>query len=254
MYFLARQKNRTGPVHSSPIVPTAGPALSVLSVLSILSVLVALAAWSGCRSAERNVGRIPASDHVQTLRQVPIQGLSVPGPGTFLIARRGLPDPNFSESVVLLLDYNREGAIGLIINRPTDLKLGEVLPKLTVLERRPDRLFFGGPVAKGHLSLLVRVREKLENVNRIMGDTYASGDITLLLRLIAEGNDDFRVYGGYAGWAPGQLDAEVERGDWYIVTAEERFVFYGDPERIWTELIERVDLKTVKAFGSRFSG
>jgi putative transcriptional regulator len=161
--------------------------------------------------------------------------------GKFLVASRSLKDPSFSETVVLLIEYERHGAMGLVINRPSEVKLSKVFPQITELQERTDTVFLGGPVARRDLFMLVRSASKPENAHRIFNDIYVSSSRTVLERMI--GNTDpgerFRVYAGHAGWAPGQLDHEVSRGAWHILEADAETVFSKAPSKIWPELIRR---------------
>jgi putative transcriptional regulator len=74
---------------------------------------------------------------------------------------------------------------------------------------------------------------------------HLGSDELVLKRTIAEGEDEFRVYAGHAGWAPGQLDNEIARGDWYVLPAERKFIFHPRPSEVWRELIQRVDIQVV---------
>jgi putative transcriptional regulator len=169
--------------------------------------------------------------------------------GKFLIAKRHLRDPNFSKTVVLLVDYSQRGAKGLIINRPTDVRISEALPEMEALHRRPDTLYVGGPVALGLLLLLIRSGSEIEESRHVFEDVYLSSSPALLQRLIEEeyNVERFRVYAGYAGWAPGQLDHEVSRGDWYISSGDAQTVFERPSSEIWSDLIRRCSAQLVKA-------
>jgi putative transcriptional regulator len=156
--------------------------------------------------------------------------------GKFLIAGRNLVDPNFARTVVLLVEYGPGGALGLVVNRPTPVKLGSVLPDLEGPGRKVE-IFFGGPVSRGSLSLLARSDGVLEEASEVVKGVHVSRSLELLTRLAARKNGRLRVFAGYAGWAPGQLDNEVERGDWYIVPADENSVFAAEPEDLWRLLI-----------------
>lgn len=163
----------------------------------------------------------------------------VPAKGMFLIASRALADPNFVETVILLLEYDRSGALGLIINRPTRVRLSHLLPEVDELESRDDLVYEGGPVARQQVLLLLRSRERPPDSGRIFADTWVSSSL-VTLRALAGGElsgDSFHAFVGYAGWAPGQLDSEVARGDWHIVPADEVAVFDREAGEIWPELI-----------------
>lgn len=159
--------------------------------------------------------------------------------GKFLVAGRDLKDPNFSETVVLLIDYNRQGAMGLVINRPTELKLSTILPEIEGLQQRTNTVYIGGPVARSDMFLLIRSGSQLEGSRRVFEDIYVSSSLPLLHRMIEEADVGvrFRAYAGHAGWAPEQLDREVSRGDWYVLRADAETIFDMAPSEIWPELI-----------------
>jgi putative transcriptional regulator len=161
--------------------------------------------------------------------------------GMFLVASRRLMDPNFSESVVLLLEYDSKGALGLIVNRPTEVVLTELLPEVDELKERTDVVYVGGPVSKNRIVLLMRSEQHPRESGRVFADTYVSSSMETLKHAVAlaEEGGTFHAYVGYAGWGAGQLDNEVERGDWHISPAEETIVFDRAPEEIWPELIEK---------------
>jgi putative transcriptional regulator len=159
----------------------------------------------------------------------------------FLVASRQLKDPNFLKTVVLLLEYSRSGAMGLVINRPTEVKLSNVLPKMEGLQDLADTLYVGGPVAKKQMLLLVRSGSKPNDSRRVFDDIYVSSSRALLQKMINDGDQGkaFRLYAGHAGWAPGQLDREVKRGGWHVLQADVATVFEKVPSEIWPELIHR---------------
>jgi putative transcriptional regulator len=170
--------------------------------------------------------------------------------GKFLVASRNLKDPTFFETVVLLIDYDRDGAVGLIINRPTKLKLSKVLPEMEGLQQRSDTVYLGGPVAKTQMSLLIRTDSQPEGAHRVFDNMYMASSRKVLQRLIDDAAEEerFRVYAGYAGWAPGQLDREVSRGGWHILPADAETVFDKEPLEIWPELIRRTSAQWVKFY------
>ena len=171
----------------------------------------------------------------------PFQSETELAQGKFLIAGRDLNDPNFSETVVLLVDYNQRGALGLVINRPTEVKLSTVLPEIEGVQERTDTVYMGGPVARGQMLLLIRSGSQPQEAHLVFADTYVSSSRAVLQRMVggAEAGEKFRVYAGYAGWAPGQLDQEVARGDWYILQADAETIFDKAASEIWPELIRR---------------
>lgn len=174
-----------------------------------------------------------------------------PARGKFLIAGPEMRDPNFSETVVLLLEYDETGALGLIINWPTEMPADHVLPDVEGLAESPHQVFIGGPVQRGQITLLVQADEAPGDARHVFADIYFSGSGDLLRRLASETDSDkqFRLYLGFAGWGAGQLDAELARGGWRVLPGEAPIVFDPSPESVWSELVERstvhwTDLRT----------
>lgn len=174
-----------------------------------------------------------------------------PARGKFLIAGPEMRDPNFSETVVLLLEYDETGALGLIINWPTEMPADHVLPDVEGLAESPHQVFIGGPVQRGQITLLVQADEAPGDARHVFADIYFSGSGDLLRRLASETDSDkqFRLYLGFAGWGAGQLDAELARGGWRVLPGESPIVFDPSPESVWSELVERstvhwTDLRT----------
>ncbi len=161
--------------------------------------------------------------------------------GMFLVASRGLVDPNFRRSVVLLVAHDEDGAMGVIVNRRTDLTLSTVLPDIEELADRPDQLFVGGPVASTQIILLLRAADPPRNSQHVFNDVYFSGSLTTLMDYLEDQDlvGAMHAYAGYAGWAPGQLEGELERGDWNLVSADAETVFSESPEEMWPELIRQ---------------
>lgn len=168
--------------------------------------------------------------------------------GKFLVASRHLKDPNFSETVVLLIDYNWHGAMGLVINRPTEVRLSTVLPEIEGLQQRMDTVYIGGPVARGQMLVLIRSASQPERSRRVFDDIYVSSSRTVLQRMTghADVEERYRVYAGHAGWAPGQLEREVSRGSWHILQADAETLFDKAPSEIWPELIRRSSVRWVR--------
>jgi putative transcriptional regulator len=171
--------------------------------------------------------------------------------GKFLVASKQLRDPQFFETVVLLLEYDSKGAMGLVINRPTTVKLSKVLPEIEGLQKRSDTIYLGGPVAKNQLMLLIRTSSPPEGSRLVFKDIYLSSSQTVIEKMVdnPDAPERFRVYAGYAGWAPGQLDHEVSRGGWHILQADAESVFDKTPSEIWPELIRRSSALWVRVVG-----
>jgi putative transcriptional regulator len=167
-----------------------------------------------------------------------------PAAGKFLIASRGLLDPNFSQTVILLVEYGSEGAMGVIINRPTAVDLEELLPDLGGDEAPDVTVGVGGPVAHWQMVLLYRRSAGFEESESVFDDVYFSASRDVLDQLLAEGSE-FRIYVGYAGWSPGQLDFEIDRGSWYVLPGDTDSIFGPAPFELWRELIVQGEAKWV---------
>ena len=160
-----------------------------------------------------------------------------PTKGVFLVAKPSIASGPFYKSVVLLLSHGDEGTLGLIVNRATGMTLSEALPDLDA-SAAMHALHFGGPVALEGLIFLFRSDEPPEGVDGVMGNVYFSSNAEVLEALIEEqqGPEELRLYLGHSGWAPGQLDNELLRGDWDVVPADAFTVFRKKTETMWDEL------------------
>lgn len=162
-----------------------------------------------------------------------------PAPGKFLVAARSIRDPRFRKTVILILKYDRSGAVGLVVNIPTGISLSSAFPKVTELRKRRDKIFIGGPVSVNKVFLLIRTKKAPEGSLRVFRHTYVSSSMSVLksMALHERKGDRFRVFAGYAGWAPGQLERELASGSWYVMDADEKLVFSKDTSLLWQELI-----------------
>ena len=164
--------------------------------------------------------------------------------GKLLVASRELRDPNFAETVVLVIDYDKDGAAGLIVNVPTDVSLSRVFDDVSLGANATLKAFAGGPVARDHALALVRSRPGLTGVRTIVPgiDLVSSRERLEQTLLSAADSDRFRIYLGRAGWGPGQLERETERGAWHVFEAQADLVFDSHPDTVWRRLIRRVEL------------
>src|SRR6266849_8355944 len=130
--------------------------------------------------------------------------------GKFLVASRRLGDPNFVETVILLLAYDEKGTIGVVINRPTEARLSTLLSEVKELQKRTDVVYLGGPVGRSQMLILARSNGQVEQSLRVFEDVYTVAGQRMLEQLIHEvgAQAKFRAYLGYAGWGAGQLDFE----------------------------------------------
>ncbi|MBF0560245.1 MAG: YqgE/AlgH family protein [Nitrospirae bacterium] len=157
--------------------------------------------------------------------------------GVFLIANKNIGDPRFRETVIFLISLDERGAMGVIINRPTKITIPQALPGM----ESNDLVYAGGPVALNQLLILVRFGSQPGKAFHLFDSVYITSDTSDLGQLINEpkGEGRFRVYAGYAGWAPGQLEREIARSDWLTTEADSALIFDKPASSVWRELIEK---------------
>jgi len=166
--------------------------------------------------------------------------------GRLLVATPLLGDPNFRRSVVLVVeDEPGEGTLGVVLNRPTETPVEQVLESWTDLVTQPPVVFRGGPVSPNSALGLAIVPGEDEPVGwrALDGMTLRSRiglvDLDAPPQLLEGGIASLRVFAGYAGWGPGQVQAEIEEGAWYVLPAEPADAFAAEPERLWQTVLRR---------------
>ena len=157
--------------------------------------------------------------------------------GQLLIAAPSLVDPNFRRTVVLIAQHTAEGAMGLVLNRPSEATVAEAVPPLAELVPDGDTVWSGGPVEQGGVIVLAEFDDLSASAELVFGDIGfmpAEAD----LETAAEAMLRARVFAGYAGWDAGQLEAELEEEAWYVEPATEDDVF-NDADDLWSVVLER---------------
>lgn len=164
--------------------------------------------------------------------------------GRLLVATPDLRDPNFHRTVVLMLEHNDEGALGLVLNRPSDTPLAEVLPDWKAIATEPGIVFVGGPVQQTTAICLARRppdgsadAPPWDPVLRELG--IGTVDLDGDVGDVAHTCEDLRVFAGYSGWGEGQLEGELEVGGWYVLDALAQDAFSRDPSRLWRDVLAR---------------
>jgi putative transcriptional regulator len=154
-----------------------------------------------------------------------------------LVARAELPDPNFKDAVVLVMNNIAPAPAGLIINRPTRIPVAHLFPDIEGLANLDDKVYFGGPVQIESASFLFRAAIPPEDATHVVDDVYLSMDGELLRKLLSREKpmEGLRIFIGYSGWGAGQLQAEIARGDWTLAPAEPHAIFDGKSEHPWPE-------------------
>ncbi len=158
-----------------------------------------------------------------------------PAQGKLLVATDVVQGEMFAKTVVLLLHYDDTGAFGLVVNRPTDVRLEELLAEEDMIEGYRGTLFWGGPVQMGSLRALMHTDEPPDKAEKIVDSVYL---VAFEDSLAPDSTDpaSLRLYIGYAGWAPGQLDHELARGSWHVLPGAGEHVFDEDPASLWKRL------------------
>jgi putative transcriptional regulator len=161
-----------------------------------------------------------------------------------LVAKPGLVDPNFREAVVLVTQARDSSTVGVILNRPTPQKIGELMPNVAGVERYADAVYSGGPVMRQVVVALFHAEaEPKAAAFHVLRGVYLSMHPANVEPLLAT-SERYRLYAGFAGWAPRQLETELERDSWYVLPASDEIIFRQDTNGMWLELLE-------KARGSR---
>ena len=152
-----------------------------------------------------------------------------------LVARAELADSNFKDSVVLVMNNIGPAPAGVIINRPTRIAVSRLFPDLERLAQLDDKLYFGGPVETALVSFLFRTDTPPEHATQVLDGVHFSTNGELLRKLLGRDKpmDGLRIFIGHSGWAPGQLEAEIARGDWTLAPAEKDAIFNGKSEHPW---------------------
>lgn len=166
-----------------------------------------------------------------------------PAAGMFLVARRGFLDPNFSETVIYLLQHDREATFGVVVNRPAGTVLSDTLPYMADTAFASSPVYRGGPMDPELLVMLVRNQPHSDLMRPITDSIQASISLQVLNEMLVENRppEEVRFYLGYAGWTPGRLEQELEHHYWHLLKGDPDAVFKADAETLWQRLIERLD-------------
>ncbi len=169
-----------------------------------------------------------------------IEGLAT---GKILVAQRKLRDPNFAETAVLLVYYDEDGAMGLVINRRTKFPLSRLFSDMQERRTLSDPVYVGGPVERTSGMALLRSATEPDESRHLFANVYLITKRTLLEKIVAAGKESsvFRVYLGYCGWAPEQLESEIEAGAWHVFPGDAKLVFDPEPDTLWERLIRKTE-------------
>lgn len=190
------------------------------------------------------------------------RGGPVAAPGRLLVANPLLPDPNFDRTVVLLLAAGDDGALGLVLNRPSQTRVGTPLPRWEPLATDPAVLFLGGPVQHQAMICLAGPGGSAAAATGTPGDPGIPGepaepagpgepdwkalipgvgtlDLDVDPARLGDRFERIRLFAGYAGWGAGQLEAEIAAGAWWVVEADPSDPFSADPDGLWVRVLRR---------------
>jgi putative transcriptional regulator len=155
--------------------------------------------------------------------------------GQLLIAGPALLDPNFWRTVVLIVEHSDEGALGLVLNRPSETTVGEAVPQFEDLLSLDEPVFIGGPVQPSAMMVLAHFEDPDDAALLAFDDVGVLGTSDDPAAGVRRG----RAFAGHAGWGPGQLDAEIERGDWITEPARFDDAFASEPLALWSRVLTR---------------
>ena len=163
--------------------------------------------------------------------------------GKILVTPRESPDPHFAESVILLVRYNASGALGLMVNRRTKIPISRALKELPAAAGHDDPVFVGGPVELDTVFALARAPQNPEGATKVFGGISLITAMTPLQKAVGGDTSPkgLRIFLGYCGWGPSQLESEVRRGGWYVFDAKEDLVFSSEPGKLWEKMISSTE-------------
>lgn len=170
--------------------------------------------------------------------------------GRLLVATPVLDDPNFARTVIYVVEHHDDGALGLVLNRPSYEELDDPLDRWVEVQSSPPRVFSGGPVEPDALIALARTKHPVappdpaadeddDTYLAPLSGTIASADLAADPALVAGSIDGLRVFRGYAGWSPGQLELEIGTGSWLVVDSVESDIFTDEPDELWRSVLRR---------------
>ena len=170
-------------------------------------------------------------------------------PGALLVAAPGLLDPNFRRTVVFVIDHRESGTLGVVLNRPSEVAVADVLPSWGRHTSRPQAVFVGGPVEQktGLCLAALRPGRQAGSIDGVVGvrGPVALVDLDSDPNAISSLLRGLRVFAGYSGWDPGQLDGEVQRGDWMVVPALPDDVLTRKDAGLWGHVLRRQGIRIV---------
>jgi putative transcriptional regulator len=171
-----------------------------------------------------------------------------PANGLLLIAKPGMADPRFRNTVVLVTQTKDFQTVGVILNRPTRMKPGDLWHGAPP-DGHAGPVFFGGPVMDRVAVALFQSQEPPSGpAFQVLKGIYLSMHPAVIEPLLARAGGKLRIFAGFSGWAPRQLEAELQRDGWYVLPATEELLFRSDTAGLWQELVHRATSKTAALY------
>jgi putative transcriptional regulator len=166
--------------------------------------------------------------------------------GTLLLANTSLLEPTFRRSVIYIVEHNDGGTLGVVLNRPSETAIYNVLPQWAKLAAKPKTMFIGGPV-KRDAALCLSVLRVGADPDRVTGVRHVSGRLVMVdldtdPESIAPSAEGIRIFAGYSGWTTGQLEGEIERDDWMVLSALPSDVLAAPRVDLWGRVLRRQPL------------
>jgi len=168
--------------------------------------------------------------------------------GSLLIAGPSLGDPNFDRTIVFILEHGPQGALGVILNRPSGIRLGESFPAWSDLAGPPAVVFSGGPVESSVAIGLARSTTAVDGIGWLsVGGEIGTVDLSMEPSAISPTLVTMRMYVGYSGWGADQLDQEVAMGAWFVVHPTVDDLFAQFPDQLWGSIMNREETRLAMA-------
>ena len=160
--------------------------------------------------------------------------------GFFLVASEAMQDPRFKETVILVTPHYRGEVVGVVLNKPTETAVSTFFPQSELKDQHSRQVYFGGPLSGQSLLFLIRSKKQPKASLRIFDDVFLSTDSKVLQQVLSHPRPfaGLRIFAGYAGWKPGQLEAEVEKGYWLLREADTEILFNTEPGLMWRTLLD----------------
>lgn len=158
-----------------------------------------------------------------------------PAKGRILIAEPFMQGPYFGRSIVLITEHTKEGTVGFVLNKSSEMYPDEVIDDLYNFR---GELYLGGPVASDTLHFIHTLGDKVPGSAHVLGNIYWGGDFEVVKQMINSGQADshsVKFFAGYSGWSPGQLDSELEERSWVVTKIDEEKIFSHQVNNIWKE-------------------